>query len=166
LTPDECCADIFSAPLDELIKNGVAGILLDVDGTIVESGMSEVSEEVVWWVRSLVEQGLKVCIVSNSRQKWRIAKIAEKLELPYVCHAAKPLRGGLRRAACLLELNPNQLTIIGDRLLTDVLGGKRLRMFTVRVEGANLHGRGLMAWLVRLLEGCFASMHRSRFSRL
>ncbi|MGB3496059.1 MAG: HAD hydrolase-like protein, partial [Elainellaceae cyanobacterium] len=56
------------------------------------------------------------------------------LDLPYIAGALKPSRRKLRQAVNSMGFPADQVAMVGDRLLTDVLAGNRLDMFTILVE--------------------------------
>ena len=50
----------------ELLQRGIKGIILDLDNTLVRWSSEELTEEIVGWIQSLREAGLKLCLLSNS----------------------------------------------------------------------------------------------------
>ena len=65
------------------------------------------------------EAGIPVMIVSNNSAA-RIARVAEPLNLPFVSRALKPLTRGLNEAVTKLNLQKNEVVMVGDQLLTDI----------------------------------------------
>jgi uncharacterized protein len=76
----------------------------------------------------------KVILLSNNLYQTRIARIAKSLDLPYFHGAGKPSRRKLRQAVAQMQLPPERIAMVGDRVFTDVLAGNRLGMFTILVE--------------------------------
>ena len=72
--------------------------------------------------------------VSNNPSKARISAVASQLDLSFTCGAGKPRRGALRRVIADLDLPPQSIAMVGDRLFTDVLCGNRLGLYTVLVR--------------------------------
>lgn len=157
--PDMSCRRITDIPLSELKQRGIKGLLFDLDNTITEWHETTVTEINSKWLRDLCEQGFTACIVSNNHEQ-RVKKVAAQLGLPCVFSAAKPRRRSYRRAAALLGLTPQQLAMVGDQLLTDVLGGNRAGLFTIFVEylhprehwGTTHIFRPLERWLCKILK--------------
>lgn len=131
--PDMNCRRITDIPLNELKERGIKGLLFDLDNTITEWHETTVTEDNSHWLQNLSAQGFAACIVSNNHEQ-RVKRVAEQLGLPCLFSAAKPRRKSYRRAAALLNLPPQQLAMVGDQLLTDVLGGNRAGLFTIFVE--------------------------------
>jgi len=128
--PDIICRSITDIPLDELKERGIRGLLFDLDNTITEWQKDEVTERNKQWLHDLREQGFSICIVSNNHAP-RVKRVAEQLGLPCLHSAAKPRRKSYWQAAALLKLAPQQLAMVGDQLLTDVLGGNIYGVKTV-----------------------------------
>jgi HAD superfamily phosphatase (TIGR01668 family) len=153
------CRGITDIPLDKLKERGIRGLLFDLDNTITEWHKDEVPESNRQWLYGLREQGFSACIVSNNHGP-RVKKVAEQLGLPCLYSAAKPRRKSYRQAAALLKLAPPQLAMVGDQLLTDVLGGNRAGLTTVFVKylhprehwGTTHIFRPLERWLLKRLE--------------
>ncbi|MBI4533358.1 MAG: HAD-IA family hydrolase, partial [Candidatus Melainabacteria bacterium] len=75
----------------------------------------------------------KLVIVSNNKKETYLDTVRAQVDIPTIGRAAKPRRGGLLRALDLMDLDASQVAVVGDRPLTDVLGGKRAGMKTVLV---------------------------------
>jgi uncharacterized protein len=114
-------------------QHGLKGLVLDVDETLVPIRMAEMSAEILPWVQAM-QQVVNISLVSNNMSESRIQRIADALQVPYIAGAAKPSRRKLRKAVEAMQLPPEQVGMVGDRLFTDVLAGNRLGMFTVLVE--------------------------------
>jgi HAD superfamily phosphatase (TIGR01668 family) len=157
-TPDISCPSVTDIPLDVLKERGIRGLLFDLDNTITEWRKDEVAEPTRQWLHNLGEQGFSVCIVSNNHER-RVKRVAGQLGWPCLHSAAKPRRKSYRQAAALLKLMPRQLAMVGDQLLTDVLGGNRAGLTTVFVQyihprehwGTTHIFRPLERWIIKKL---------------
>jgi HAD superfamily phosphatase (TIGR01668 family) len=124
---------ILSLTSEALQQQGLKGLVLDVDETLVPISMTEASSELQQWLQSL-HPDTQVWLVSNNISQSRISRIAQSLNLPYILGAGKPSRRKLRQAVQSMGLPFEQVAMVGDRLFTDVLAGNRLGMFTILVE--------------------------------
>lgn len=136
---------------ETLQQNGLRGLILDVDETLVPKSMPQASQELVNWVEKTKEVAT-IWLVSNNLSKTRIAGIANALNLPYISAAVKPSRNSLRRAAFAMELPIQEIAMVGDRVFTDVLAGNRLNMFTILVEPMVDPSNGCSDYPIRDLE--------------
>ncbi|HZT43019.1 MAG TPA: YqeG family HAD IIIA-type phosphatase [Chthonomonadaceae bacterium] len=127
----ECVLDVTA---EELKANGIRGVILDLDNTLVLWQKEEMTEEVVAWLESLKAAGLKLCILSNSILSKRSERIAARLDCPNVRMARKPARSGFQRAMDAMGTTPEQTAIIGDQVFTDVWGGNRAGIYTILVQ--------------------------------
>lgn len=116
--------------IELLNKNNIKGLLLDVDNTLIDFNL-KVLEGSKEWCDNLKQKGIKVCILSNTNKIEKVKKVAEELDLQYINFAKKPFKKGFKRAIKLLELDAKNIAVAGDQIMTDVLGGNRMGMFTI-----------------------------------
>lgn len=133
LRPKEYYPSIDSINFFKLKALGIKGVLLDIDDTIIARGKKELSPSLFVLIESLKEN-FKVCIISNNFYPKRVMEVGEILGLPFVFWAAKPFPWGFKKASNLLGLNFSQLTIVGDQLFMDILGGNALGIHTILVN--------------------------------
>ena len=124
---------LLDIPLEELRRQGIRAFILDLDNTITEWNSQELRFEVEVWFRAIKQQGFKAFILSNNGEQ-RILRIAERLSIPYIHRARKPLRGSFLRAVALMEVKPAEVAVIGDQIFTDILGGNRSGLYTILVK--------------------------------
>lgn len=125
---------ISEVDLDALWEEGYRGLILDLDNTLVPWRSAEIPEDVSRWTHAARERGFCLCIASNTRLYTRLSKVADILGACYVTGVSKPRRGGFRRAVEMMELNPEQVAVIGDQLLTDILGARRMGLRAILVD--------------------------------
>jgi uncharacterized protein len=118
----------------DLRRRGIQAVLTDLDNTLVPWQGTNISPEVRAWLKDAADQGLKLCIVSNTRSMRRLRNISAELEIPYVRKGLKPRRIGFRAALQLLDVDVSKAAVLGDQMFTDVLGGNRLGAFTILVR--------------------------------
>lgn len=134
------------------------GLILDVDETLVAQSEGEVPAHIRQWVARARTQ-VPLWLVSNNLNRARIAAIGKSLDLPYAAAARKPSRRMLRMALEAMQLPPDRVAMVGDRLFTDVLAGNRLGLFSILVEpvvtemtlAPKVVLRGTELWIARRL---------------
>jgi HAD superfamily phosphatase (TIGR01668 family) len=134
MCPTVFAESVSSLNVAELKRRGIQALLIDLDNTLVPWRKYDVSPEVTEWLRSLDENGIKICIVSNSRAPSRLRRVSNELHIPYARQVFKPRRGGFREALTLLNVDATHAAVVGDQILTDVLGGNRLGICTILVR--------------------------------
>ena len=119
--------------LEYLKENKIKGLILDVDNTLIDY-YKNISEETINWAENLKQNGIKMCILSNSNKKEKVKEVASKLGLEYTYFGMKPLKRGFKRAKKMLSLENNEIAAVGDQIFTDVIGSNRMKMFSILVE--------------------------------
>lgn len=130
--PNEYVKSIFDIHPAALKKQGVKGIITDLDNTLVAWDVKDATPEVIEWFALMVEQGIRVTIISNNKLD-RVKAFSEPLDIPYVFSARKPLTRAFKTVAKEMELQEDEVVVIGDQILTDVLGGNRAGFYTILV---------------------------------
>lgn len=150
LVPRYTTNSILEIDFGALAKQGIRGILVDFDNTLLAWCEETVSPEVRAWVKQAKSHGFEVCIVSNA-EKERLRTEAAALDIPYVCQALKPGVSGLNKALQMLGLDSNEVTMVGDQMFTDVVAGNRLGLCTILVRPMILREQWWMK-IVRYVE--------------
>lgn len=119
--------------MEILEKHRLKGLILDVDNTLIDIDKN-MPEGIPKWIENLKKQGISLCIVSNTNHKEKVETVAKKLGIPYIYFAKKPLKGGFKRAKEILKLENEQIGVVGDQIMTDVIGANRCKMFPILVK--------------------------------
>lgn len=142
---------IYNIDLDALQKQGIRGIITDLDNTLVGAKVPLATPELVEWLDHVRDLGFKVVIVSNNNQT-RVSNFSSPLRIPFVHAARKPANKAFRRALKELGLPVEQTAVIGDQMLTDVLGGRRMGLYTILVSPIAPNDEGVMTRINRRIE--------------
>lgn len=125
--PDAYAASIFEISYASLTAQGIKTLLFDLDNTIISYDQQVLDQRHVELLVQLKET-FNIVIISNSGHK-RVSKALVPLEpfgIPYVWHAKKPFKSGFKKAMRLVGANKQDTLVIGDQMMTDVFGGKRV----------------------------------------
>lgn len=130
--PDQHVQNILDITPEMLVERGVKGIITDLDNTLVEWDRPEATPELIKWFTSIKEKGILITIVSNNTQH-RVKSFSDPVGIPFIYSARKPMTKAFKRALKDMKLKNQEVVVIGDQLLTDVLGGNRLGLHTILV---------------------------------
>lgn len=120
--------------LASLASRGKKLVLLDVDNTLLPWKHHEFPESVHDWVALGKSLGLQFCILSNTRHPERLKRLSEDLGVPFIRDKFKPSRKMYLLALEQYGAEPAQAVMIGDQLLTDVLGANRTGIDAVWIK--------------------------------
>ena len=128
--PKKYLKNVKEITIEMLNENKIKGLILDVDNTLIDYDR-KMLEGTVEWCNNLKNSNIKICILSNSNKIEKVKKVAETLEIPYIAFAKKPTKKGFNNAKENLGLEPQNIAVVGDQLLTDIWGGNRFGMYTI-----------------------------------
>lgn len=131
--------------IEFLQKNKIKALILDIDNTLIDYNKN-LSKSVEIWAKELKGQGTKLYILSNTNDKEKVEKVANKLEIPYIHFAKKPLKSGFKTVQNKLGEKPENIGVVGDQIFTDIIGGNRCKMFTILVEPIDKKDYWYTAW--------------------
>ena len=133
LYPDLYLNSVIDINATLLKKNKLEALILDVDNTLIDyyKNLIDGAED---WCENLKSEGIKCIILSNSNKKEKVETVAKKLGIKYVMFAKKPLKSGFKKALEKLEMKQEQVAVVGDQIFTDVVGAKRMKMFSILVK--------------------------------
>lgn len=115
-------------------KNGIKGIIVDMDNTLLNHKIKIKLKGLDEWIEEIKKSGIKIILVSNSIKRKNVKKTSEYYKIPYVYWALKPLSIGIAIGAKKLELKNEEIAVIGDQIFTDVLGANRRGMYSILVK--------------------------------
>ena len=130
--PNEHVKSVFEISPEKLKEKNMKGIITDLDNTLVAWDVKQATPEIIEWFKLMEQNDIKVTIISNNNEE-RVKFFSEPLNTPFVFSARKPLRKSFARAAKQMGLKREEIVVIGDQLLTDVLGGNNAGFYTILV---------------------------------
>ncbi|GKU78249.1 YqeG family HAD IIIA-type phosphatase [Paenibacillus sp. L3-i20] len=161
LLPNLRVNSVYEIDLDELSSRGVRGIITDLDNTLVGAKEPLATPELVSWLDHVSSLGFKVVIVSNNN-KTRVGNFAAPLGIPFIHAARKPIQRAFRKALAIMDLPADQTVMLGDQMMTDVLGGNRMGLYTILVAPVAPADEGKMTLVNRFIERFVLTILRKR----
>ena len=164
LVPDLIVSDIHDVTPSLLLNNNIGGVMVDLDNTLACYNEREPGDDVIEWVRSIRESGIKVGIISNNKQE-RVEQFNAKLGLRFnVARANKPFKRVYVEVARKMGLAHDRIALVGDQIFTDVLGGNNVGMFTIMIISKSRTWNSLLA-MRRMLEMPFIKQYERRMKK-
>ena len=128
LEPDRYFSRLSHVDIErDLLALGFRFVLLDIDNTILTRDTHEVPRDAGFWLAKARDAGITFCLVSNNWHEG-VYQLANRLSLPIVAKAVKPLPPAFLRALGKIGATRAATVVIGDQLVTDVLGAHFLGM--------------------------------------
>ena len=132
--PAHAVGSLPEIDLNDLVAEKKSLILLDVDHTIVKWKQEEFSPEVLAWISKAKEMGFQLCILSNTRHPERLARLAAVLDIETFRGKFKPSTHMYQMALEKYNKRPEDAVMIGDQIMTDVLGANRAGIDAIWVQ--------------------------------
>ncbi len=151
LRPNYNLNSIYDIDIEELKSVGIKGLFFDLDSTLMKSKSGKFAFKTIQYLNDL-KMNFKLAIVTNNKKKSYIQKVKSQTDIPVYSEAKKPNTEVLLKACYHLNLNPEQVAMIGDRPLSDILGGQRAKMTTILVDSISKDEENFVVRFARFLE--------------
>ena len=119
LVPDYRFEKFNDMTVDFLQKEGIVGVILDIDNTLEPYEHAEPGEHVVAWLKALGDAGISCAFVSNNNSE-RVNIFNKDLGLPAFPKAGKPFKKNVLRAMAEIGSDKSNTILMGDQVFTDV----------------------------------------------
>ncbi|WP_304748614.1 YqeG family HAD IIIA-type phosphatase [Dubosiella newyorkensis] len=120
--PDYYVRNFENIDIQRLKKAGIRLLLCDIDNTLVAYNDPDSNEKVKKFLKKVEHSGLDVALVSNASPK-RAKRFAKDLDVEHVFYLSfKPTPRNIKKAMRYYHVAPKQTALLGDQLLTDMLG--------------------------------------------
>ena len=164
LVPDRVLRHYTDVTPQLLGELGVKLLLCDLDYTLAPRSVSAPDGALRAWLDRCREAGVTVAILSNNRSSRRVETFCGDLGIRYVGHAGKPGTKGYRQAMEQAGETPEHTAMVGDKLLTDMLGARRSGVLALMVEPL---GGAATPWqkVLHALQAPFKALCRRREER-
>ncbi len=124
---------IYVIDYQKLINRGIKCLLLDLDNTLVPPSFHHPTKKVKEFIEELKSQGFKLIIFSNASYQ-RVKNFKEELGIDACYWVRKPRSKKFLKAMEKYRYDVSEVAIIGDQILTDVLGGNNVGITTILVN--------------------------------
>ena len=123
----------------ELLRSrNIRLLMMDFDNTIVPYTTNIPSPDMEIWLRCMVRVGVKLCVVSNSRND-RVKIFCGKYGIPVITRAKKPGTRGIQECLERFGADPKEAALVGDQIFTDTLGANNAGVKAILVKAIDNH---------------------------
>lgn len=130
--PNDYVQSVFQIDIEKLANSGFKCIITDLDNTLVGWDVKTPTKEIQEWFKKANDLGLTITIVSNNNEK-RVSGFSKDLDVDFIFKARKPMGRAFKKAIQHMNIKPEETIVIGDQMLTDVLGGNNNGLYTIMV---------------------------------
>ena len=124
---------VAKIPFVLLERDNIHGIIFDVDNTLTRMGEG-IDKDAFEWLKEAKKLGYRMCLLSNTFNSRKVKKIMLELDINGLYFARKPRVKGFEMALRLLDLKKEEVIMVGDQLLTDILGANRFGIKSILVK--------------------------------
>lgn len=151
LTPDYNLNSIYDIDISELKSIGIKALFFDLDSTLMKSKSGKFSFKTLQFLNDL-KTNFKLAIITNNSNVNYINKAKCQTDITIYYEAKKPNPDVLLKACEDFDLSPNEVVMIGDRPLSDILGGYKAGMMTILVDSISKDEENSIVRFARFLE--------------
>lgn len=131
--PDAYVKSIYYIDYEKLKEKGIKCILFDLDNTLAPLSIKKPNKKIKEHFKKIKELGFKIIIFSNSG-KSRLKPFKEELEVDCAFSCKKPMRKKFDLIIKEYKYSISEIVIIGDNIVTDILGGNKVGITTILVN--------------------------------
>jgi len=124
---------IYMIDYQKLINRGIKCILFDLDNTLVPPSFKHPTKKVKEFIEELKGMGFKLIIFSNSSYQ-RVKVFKEELGIDAYYWVRKPKSKKFIKVMEKYRYDVSEVAIIGDQIVTDILGGNNVGITTILVN--------------------------------
>ena len=130
--PDRREKSAYGIDYAALYKQGVRGLIFDIDNTLVPHG-APATEEAISLFSYLRDTGFATCLISNN-QLPRVKPFADAVGSAFLEDAHKPSKKGYLAACEKMGTEIRNTVFVGDQLFTDIWGAKRAGLSNILTD--------------------------------
>lgn len=151
ITPTFNIESIYDIDIISLKKMDINALFFDLDSTIMKSKSGKFSYRTLQFLNDL-QANFKIAIVTNNSNVDYINEVKSQIDIPVYYGAKKPNIAALLRACRELNVPARNCAMVGDRPLSDILGGQKAGMATILVDSISKEEENKIVRFARFIE--------------
>lgn len=133
--PDKYFKSIDEVDFETYYKQGIRGIISDIDNTLVPHGFPA-DEHIIKVFEKIHNLGMDTCLISNNKEP-RVKPFADAVQSQYIFDAHKPSTKNYLKAMEMMGTDKGSTLFLGDQIFTDVWGANRAGIPSIMLEKIN-----------------------------
>jgi len=151
LKPDLNVKSVSDIDFEKLLKIGKRVFLFDFDNTIGVWKSQIIPENVLNIFEYLKSNGAQVFIITNGKRR----NMHGKVDVQIIWRSLKPLTFKVKKNIGNYLKDKSRVVVIGDQISTDILFGKLLKVYTIKVEPIDTSREFISTKFLRMIEKVF-----------
>lgn len=147
---------VFLLQPEMVLERGYRAVIVDLDNTLLAWNQAEPTTEMLAWIVGMEEAGIVVYILSNNTTA-RVERATTSAGVVYQANALKPRRKGFAAIIQQSGLAREQILVVGDQVITDIIGANRSGLDSVLVKPIAQHDN-VYTWMNRSIEKLLLKM--------
>lgn len=151
MKPDLNVKSVSDIDFEKLLKIGKRVFLFDFDNTIGVWKSQVIPENILNIFEYLKSNGAQVFIITNGKRR----DMHSKTDVRIIWRSLKPLTFKVKKNIGNHLKDKNKVVVIGDQIFTDILFGKLLKAYTIKVEPIDTSKEFISTKFLRMIEKVF-----------
>ncbi|MGI6781855.1 MAG: YqeG family HAD IIIA-type phosphatase [Acholeplasmataceae bacterium] len=147
--PNYFYEDIYKIDYIKLKDKGINTLFFDLDNTLIPYDVKYIPEKLIQFLKQLEEE-FKILIITNNNYKR--TRLAVGNNFKFLASAKKPFKKCYYKALNLTNSQISEVCAIGDQMMTDVIGAKKLGIKTILVNPIDPKSEGIPTKINRFRE--------------
>ena len=134
--PDIYVKHVKNINFEKLKEDGIKLLCFDLDNTLDPADIitQEIDVEIEEVLKKIKELGFSIFLISNNSIKNRVDSFSKLSKIEGVHGARKPFQKTYKTNQTIQKFNKNEVVFIGDKIVTDVIGGNKYGSLTILVD--------------------------------
>jgi len=151
LKPDLNVKSVSDIDFEKLLKIGKRVFLFDFDNTIGVWKSQVIPKSILNIFEYLKSNGAEVFIITNGKRR----DMHGKTDVCIIWRSLKPLTFKVKKNIGNHLKDRSKVVVIGDQIFTDILFGKLLKAYTIKVEPIDTSKEFISTKFLRMIEKVF-----------
>lgn len=131
--PYACAKNVYEIDPQFFVKEKVKYLFLDLDNTLDSYRQKTPTDKAIRLKDDIEKLGIKIYIISNNTGK-RVSYYAKKLNVSFLNSIGKPFAFKINKFLKKNNIDPNEVMMVGDQLITDIAMSNRAKIKSIYVD--------------------------------